>query len=147
MKTFTILLGLLLAAGSVPAQQAPVDPAVDKVMGAVESLSALVDNFDTVANSPVPANSTAPANALRNGSAKAAIARATAGAAAGAAIGAMTRKGDRAVLAGAIIGAVAGLVYDRVKVSQEHRADVAQSNYGQDLPPCAVPTQDPTYVR
>ena len=133
---------MLTTAAYVPAQTPSDNSSVDKVMGAVDSLASLVDNFDRAVSDPTQNQS-----ALRNGSAKAAIARATAGAATGAAIGAMTRKGEKAVVAGAIIGAVAALVYDRIKVSQEHRTESAANYDAEPLPACAVPTQDPAYAR
>ena len=123
-------LGALTVASalSLSAQQPPparIDPSLDRVMATVESVARLVENFDRVANAPVPARDlNAPPMALRNGSVKATITRATAGAATGAAVAALTNKGQNAVVVGAIMGAVAGIVYDRVKVEQEHRADL-----------------------
>ena len=133
-------------AGSLPAQEpaAQNNASVQQVMGTIESLAALVENFDKLASAPAAESNNFAGQTDLRGSAKVAIARATAGAATGAAIGAMTRKGQTAVITGAIIGGIAGFVYDRLKVSAEHKAQTAYAAQ-EPLSPCAIPTQDPAF--
>lgn len=91
-----------------------MDPRVNEdlreVFQAVESVAALAYNFERVANTPVPAdaNSTARGRAARQ-----AMVRISAGATTGATIAALGAHDRKALVTGAVIGGIAGFIYDR----------------------------------
>jgi uncharacterized membrane protein len=110
------------------------NPDLRQVFNAVESIAVLVSNFEHVANAPMPL--TDPNAGPRTMAARQAMVRVTAGATTGATIAAMSARDKNALVTGAIIGGIAGFIYDRAMYSAAQ-----QRQYAPPPPACPVPVQ------
>lgn len=124
-------LAALFAASAVAAdpydRRANMDPRANPdlrdVFNAVESIAVLVSNFEHVANAPVHISD--PNAGPRTVAAHQAMVRVTAGATTGATIAAMSARDKNALITGAIIGGIAGFIYDRAMYSAEQQRQYA----------------------
>ncbi len=108
------------------------NPDLRQVFNAVESIAVLVSNFEHVANAPVALSD------LNAGpktiAARQAMVRVTAGATTGATIAALGARDKNALVTGAIIGGIAGFIYDRALYSAQQ-----QRQYAPLPPSCPAP--------